>query len=56
MRIDRNIGHAPRVEAIGHKLMEAPLRCVDCAGCKGLCQELIDVLMLPDMVLKAKDG
>ena len=56
MRIDRNIGHAPRVQAIGRKLMETPLRCVDWTECKGLCQELIDVLMLPDMVLKAKDG
>ncbi|SFL68753.1 hypothetical protein [Shimia aestuarii] len=56
MRIDRNIGHAPRVEAIGQKLMESPMRCVDCTECKGLCQELIEVLVLPDMVLKGRDG
>jgi len=56
MRIDRNIGHAPKTESIGQKLIEASGRCVDCPECQGLCQELIDVLVLPDLVLKGKDS
>ena len=56
MRIDRNIGHAPRTEAIGPKLMEASGRCVGCTECQGLCQELIDALVLPDLILKGKEN
>lgn len=56
MRIDRNIGHAPRTEAIGRKLIEASGRCVGCTECQGLCEELIEVLVLPDVVLKGKEN
>jgi hypothetical protein len=56
MRIDRNIGYAPRTQAISQKLMEASGQCVDCPDCQGLCKELIEVLVLPDMVLKGKDS
>lgn len=26
--------------------------CIGCAGCQGLCQEIIDLAVLPDIVLK----
>lgn len=56
MRIDRNIGHAPRTVAVGQKLIEASGRCVGCTECEGLCKELIEVLVLPEVVLKGKES
>lgn len=56
MRIDRNIGHAPLTTAVGQKLIEASGRCVGCTECKGLCEELIEVLVLPEVVLKGKES
>ena len=28
--------------------------CIDCPGCTGMCRDLIDLLMIPDLVLAGR--
>ncbi|MBV7407514.1 hypothetical protein [Maritimibacter sp. DP1N21-5] len=54
MQIDRKAGFAPRTRELGATLTGLKSGCVGCTDCKGLCHELIEALVVPDMVLKAK--
>ncbi len=53
MKIARQAGHAPKTAALGRDMMELP-HCVGCAECQGLCTELVDTLILPDILLKRR--
>ncbi|WP_298495682.1 hypothetical protein [uncultured Maritimibacter sp.] len=54
MQIDRKSGFAPRTRDLNTTLSGLKAGCVGCADCKGLCVELIEALLVPDIVLKAK--
>lgn len=54
MQTDRLIGHAPRSRAFGEKLL-ASETCIGCKGCTGLCEALIEALVVPDVVLDRND-
>ena len=56
MQIDRDIAHAPRSRALGHKVARLQGGCVGCRDCSGLCAALLEVLTLPDLVLKEKSA
>ena len=50
MQTERDVGKAPRTKALAEEI--ANLRgCVGCTECQGLCQPLIDAVLLPDMIL-----
>lgn len=50
MQTDRLIGHAPRSRDFGEKYL-ASETCIGCKGCTGLCQALIEALVVPEAVL-----
>ena len=52
MRIKREIGHAPRTEMLGQEAIVMQGPCVGCKDCVGLCQQLIDVMTIPQTVLR----
>ncbi|MDA0961340.1 MAG: hypothetical protein O2898_00235 [Proteobacteria bacterium] len=52
MKIDRLAAFAPRTRALASDLAQLQGPCVGCTGCDGLCRDLIDTLVLPDIVLK----
>ncbi len=52
MKIDRLAAFAPRTRALATDLALLKGPCVGCPGCDGLCRELIDMLVLPEAVLK----
>lgn len=54
MKTDRLIGHAPRSRSFGEKYL-ATGACIGCKGCTGLCQALIEALVVPEMVLGRGD-
>ncbi|WP_299620890.1 hypothetical protein [uncultured Tateyamaria sp.] len=53
MTISRNIGHAPRTRALAEELNALNGPCIGCTGCEGVCQALLDALVVPDVVTKA---
>lgn len=54
MDIERAIGKAPRTVALAEDLARLSCGCVGCTACRGLCQALIDLLILPEIVVKGK--
>ncbi len=54
MQIERSAGKAPRTESLAVQVSGLKHGCVGCAECKGLCHELIEAMLVPDMVLKGK--
>ncbi|WP_202530589.1 hypothetical protein [Maritimibacter harenae] len=54
MQIDRQTGHAPRSQDLAHKMSGLKSGCVGCTDCKGLCHELIEAMLVPELVLKGK--
>jgi NAD-dependent dihydropyrimidine dehydrogenase PreA subunit len=55
MRADRKIAHAPRTAQIAQAVARMPSTCIGCTGCVGLCQAMLEVMMLPDVVLHARE-
>lgn len=51
MTISRDIGHAPRTHALAAELNGLNGPCIGCQDCRGMCQALIEALMLPDLIL-----
>ncbi|CUI01450.1 hypothetical protein [Leisingera aquaemixtae] len=51
MPISRSKSDAPRVKALATKVSGLQGPCLGCTNCVGLCEALIDVLVLPDLVL-----
>ena len=55
MMIARKAGYAPRTVALGHEILDLP-QCVECLECDGLCQELMEALTLPDIVVRSSSS
>ncbi|UWQ37338.1 hypothetical protein PNH50_17105 [Leisingera aquaemixtae] len=56
MPISRSKSDAPRVKALSAKVSGLQGPCLGCTNCVGLCEALIDALVLPDLVLSRKRG
>ena len=54
MQIDRDAGKAPRTRDLVVQVFGLKQGCVGCTDCKGLCHELIDAMLVPELVLKGK--
>ncbi len=52
MDIERVAGFAPRTRALGESLVQLNEPCVGCKECRGVCHALLDLMSLPDLVLK----
>ncbi|MGR3803372.1 hypothetical protein [Marinibacterium profundimaris] len=52
MKIDRSFPPSPRSQELLAKLNGIYGPCVGCTVCDGLCQALIDALMLPDVIVR----
>lgn len=51
MDIERRQAETPRLDALSADLAALQGPCVGCTECKGLCAELIDAMVLPNIVL-----
>ncbi|MGH1368421.1 MAG: hypothetical protein ACRBCL_07365 [Maritimibacter sp.] len=56
MQAKRIAGYAPQTETLARDVTALKAGCVGCSDCKGLCQELIDAMLVPGLVLKGKDA
>ena len=52
MLTDRKIAHAPRSHALAREIANMPSACVGCTGCQGICEMLIDAMLLPEIILR----
>lgn len=53
MQVERKIGHAPRTVETGKLLSMLKEPCVGCEGCRGLCREFLELLTLPEAIVRA---
>lgn len=51
MDIQRHVAHAPRTVELGRGVATLNQPCVGCTDCRGLCQTLIELMTLPDVLL-----
>jgi len=51
MTITRNRGETRRSEALADRIAGMSSPCVGCSDCRGLCKELIEVLVVPEIIL-----
>ncbi len=56
MTTSRKIGHAPRLRELAQELNNFSSPCIGCEGCEGLCQALIDTLVVPKIIAKGRGG
>ncbi|MDK3071668.1 hypothetical protein QO034_00970 [Sedimentitalea sp. JM2-8] len=56
MNISRLVAAAPRTAALSLELSKLNGPCVGCTDCNGLCKELIEALIVPDVILSRKHG
>lgn len=54
MQISRTKSTAPKVQALASEVSGLQGPCVGCTNCVGLCEALIDALVLPDLILSRK--
>ncbi|WP_223426759.1 hypothetical protein [Tateyamaria pelophila] len=54
MSTSREIGHAPRVQALAKEINTLTGPCVGCTECDGLCHALIEALVVPGIVLQRR--
>jgi hypothetical protein len=54
MKIIRNRPQTPNVNELSMDLAQLNNPCVGCCDCVGLCDALIDALVLPDLVLSKR--
>ena len=52
MQVERKIAYAPRTTEVGRKIVLLRETCVGCIGCRGLCREFLELLTLPEAVLR----
>lgn len=52
MQVDRKIGYAPKTTETGQKAALMHARCVGCEDCRGLCREFLELLTLPEAVVR----
>lgn len=51
MFISRHIAEAPRTAALSTEIAKLNGPCIGCTDCDGLCKELIEALVVPDLIL-----
>ena len=51
MKIDRAAAFAPRTQALAEGISQLQGPCVGCVGCNGLCNALIEAILLPELIL-----
>ncbi len=56
MLIDRAQAPTPRTEALARDVARLHGQCVGCTDCRGVCQVLLDTLVVPGLVLGAGQG
>lgn len=49
--VKRLVGHAPQVASVADTLSQMKGPCIGCPRCQGLCQALIDVVVVPKVIL-----
>lgn len=54
MFISRQIADAPRTAALTTEITKLNGPCIGCTECDGLCKELIEALVVPELVLSKK--
>lgn len=54
MQTKRTVAYAPQTHALAADLAALQGPCVGCRGCEGLCQALIDAMLIPDMILNGR--
>ena len=52
MHVTRDAAHAPRTQVLVAQVATLKGPCVGCPGCTGLCRELIELMTVPEAVLK----
>lgn len=52
MQVERKIAHAPRTVETGRKIVLLHETCVGCTGCRGICREFLELLTLPEAVVR----
>lgn len=56
MKISRSQAMTPRSTHLVGQISALRGPCVGCAGCRGLCEALIEALTVPDIILRGKTG
>ena len=56
MNITRSPAVTERSEALGRRIAGMGTRCVGCTDCRGLCHELIEAIVVPEIVLNPAQG
>jgi hypothetical protein len=56
MKIERKIADSPRTRAIAARVSGLSGPCVGCRECRGLCEALLDALILPEIVLRSPEN
>jgi len=51
MKISRNRAPTPNINSLSAQISGLHGPCVGCQNCTGICQALIDALVLPDLIL-----
>ncbi|UYV36608.1 hypothetical protein N4R57_16630 [Rhodobacteraceae bacterium D3-12] len=51
LTITRRRAQTDRVEAVASKVAGLGTPCIGCSDCRGLCQALIEVMVVPEVVL-----
>ena len=54
MQISRSKAATPKVQSLATEVSALQGPCVGCSNCVGLCDALIDALVLPDLILTRK--
>jgi len=56
MERKRKIANTPRMRTVVEQVQSLRGPCVGCKECRGVCDALIDAVVLPDLILRAKAG
>lgn len=51
MKISRTKAETPNINNLSDQIVGLQGPCVGCTNCTGMCQALIDALILPDLIL-----
>lgn len=52
MQIERVAGYAPKTRTLAEGLTHVNGPCIGCKDCAGICHVLLDLMSLPDLLLK----
>ncbi len=54
MQINRTKAETPKLDSLAGQVSALQGPCVGCSNCVGLCEALIDTLILPEVILSKK--